>query len=100
MSVREMLTIYRLRQAVPVVRPLATNRQQLRELRALRLASRGLRRHWSVNGQEVLPPVPDRRRKDRPWRFFWGVRAWVACCSVVMESGKFSKVLDSEPLQE
>jgi hypothetical protein len=36
---REMLTIYRVRRAVPVVRPLITNSQQLRELRALRLAS-------------------------------------------------------------
>ena len=37
-----MVTIYRVRQAVPIVRPLVTNRQQLRELRALGLASRGL----------------------------------------------------------
>ena len=42
MPLREMLTIYRVRQALPVVRPLTTNRQQLRELRALRLAARGL----------------------------------------------------------
>ena len=42
MPLREMLTIYCVRRAVPVVRPLITNRQQLRELRALRLASRGL----------------------------------------------------------
>ena len=41
MPLREMLTIYRIRQAVPVVRPLINNSQQLRELRALRLASRG-----------------------------------------------------------
>lgn len=42
MPLREMLTIYRVRRAVPVVRPLITNSQKLRELRALRLASRGL----------------------------------------------------------
>ncbi len=42
MPLREMLTIYRVQRAVPVVRPLITNSQQLRELRALRLASRGL----------------------------------------------------------
>ena len=42
LPLRDMVTIYRVRQAVPVVRPLVTNRQQLRELRALRLASRGL----------------------------------------------------------
>ena len=36
-----MVTIYRVRRAVPVVRPVITNRQQLRELRALRLAHRG-----------------------------------------------------------
>ena len=42
MPVREMLTIYRVRRAVPIVRPLITNKQQLRELRALRLASRGI----------------------------------------------------------
>lgn len=41
MPLREMLTIYRVRRAVPVVRPLITNSQQLRELRALKLASRG-----------------------------------------------------------
>ena len=39
--VQDMVSIYRVRRAVPVVRPLITNRQQLRELRALRLASRG-----------------------------------------------------------
>jgi hypothetical protein len=42
MPLREMLTIYRVQRAVPVVRPLITNSQQLRELHALRLASRGL----------------------------------------------------------
>jgi len=42
MPLREMLTIYRVRRAVPVVRPLITNKQKLRELRALRLASLGL----------------------------------------------------------
>jgi hypothetical protein len=42
LPVRDIVTIYRVRRAVPVVRPLITNRQQLRELRALRLASRGL----------------------------------------------------------
>jgi hypothetical protein len=41
MPLREMLTIYRVRRAVPVVRPLITNSQQLRELRALKLAIRG-----------------------------------------------------------
>jgi hypothetical protein len=41
LPLRDMVTIYRVRRAVPVVRPLITNRQQLRELRALRLASRG-----------------------------------------------------------
>jgi hypothetical protein len=42
LPLRDMVTIYRVRRAVPVVRPVITNRQQLRELRALRLASRGL----------------------------------------------------------
>ena len=42
LPVRDMVTIYRVRRAVPVVRPLITNGQQLRELRARRLASRGL----------------------------------------------------------
>jgi hypothetical protein len=42
MPLREMLTIYRVQRAVPVVRPLITNSQRLRELRALNLASRGL----------------------------------------------------------
>lgn len=41
MPLREMLTIYRVQRAVPVVRPLITNSQQLRELHALTLASRG-----------------------------------------------------------
>ncbi len=39
LPLRDMVTIYRVRRAVPVVRPLITNWQQLRELRALRLAS-------------------------------------------------------------
>jgi hypothetical protein len=38
---RDVVTIYRVRWAVPVVRPLITNWQQLRELRAQRLASQG-----------------------------------------------------------
>ena len=42
LPVRSMVTIYRVRRTVPLVRPLITNRQQLRELRALRLASRGV----------------------------------------------------------
>jgi histone acetyltransferase (RNA polymerase elongator complex component) len=42
LPVRDMVTIYRVRRAVPVVRPLITNRQQLRELRAQRLANQGL----------------------------------------------------------
>ena len=41
MPVEDMVAIYRVRRAVPVVRPLITNSQQLRELRTLRLASRG-----------------------------------------------------------
>jgi len=41
LPLRDMVTIYRVRRAVPVVRPIITNRQQLRELRALRLANRG-----------------------------------------------------------
>jgi hypothetical protein len=40
MPLREMLTIYRVQRAVPVVRPLITNSQRLRELRALNLANR------------------------------------------------------------
>jgi len=39
---RDMVTMYRVRRAVPVVRPLITNRQQLREMRALRLPDRGM----------------------------------------------------------
>jgi hypothetical protein len=42
LPLRDMVTIYRVQRAVPVVRPIITNRQQLRELRALKLASRGL----------------------------------------------------------
>lgn len=42
LPLRDVVTIYRVRRAVPVVRPLITNRQQLRGLRAPRLASRGL----------------------------------------------------------
>lgn len=42
LPVRDMVTIYRVRRAVPLVRPLVTNRQQLRELRARRLANQGL----------------------------------------------------------
>src|SRR5437879_1804043 len=40
LPLRDMVTIYRVRRAVPVVRPLITNRQQLRELRARGLANR------------------------------------------------------------
>ena len=43
LPLRKMVTIYRVRRTVPVVRPLITNKQQLRELRALRLANRGVR---------------------------------------------------------
>ncbi|HEX2712456.1 MAG TPA: hypothetical protein VHM88_09570 [Candidatus Acidoferrales bacterium] len=39
---KDMVTIYRVRRAVPVVRPVITNRQQLRELRARKLANQGL----------------------------------------------------------
>ena len=42
MPLRDMVTIYRVRLAVPVVRPFITNRQQLRELRARKLANQGL----------------------------------------------------------
>jgi hypothetical protein len=42
LPLRNMVTIYRVRRAVPVVRPVITNKQQLRELRARKLASRGL----------------------------------------------------------
>lgn len=42
LPLQEMVTIYRVRQAVPVVRPVITNRQQLRELRARKLANQGL----------------------------------------------------------
>jgi hypothetical protein len=41
LPLRNMVTIYRVHRAVPVVRPLITNWQQLRELRAQRLASQG-----------------------------------------------------------
>jgi hypothetical protein len=41
MPLREMLTIYRVQRAVPVVRQLITNSQRLRELHALKLASQG-----------------------------------------------------------
>ncbi len=42
LPLRDVVTIYRVRRPVPVVRPLITNRQQLRGLRAPRLTSRGL----------------------------------------------------------
>ena len=38
----DMVMIYRVRRAVPVVRPIITDRQQLRELRARKLANQGL----------------------------------------------------------
>jgi len=42
LPLRDMVTIYRVRRAVPVVRPVITNKQQLRELRARKLAKEGL----------------------------------------------------------
>ena len=42
LPLRDMVTIYRVRSAVPVIRPVITNRQQLRELRARKLANQGL----------------------------------------------------------
>ena len=42
LPLRAMVTIYRVGRAVPVVRPVITNRQQLRELRARKLANQGL----------------------------------------------------------
>ena len=42
LPLRDMVTIYRVRRPVPVVRPLITNKQQLRELRARKLANQGL----------------------------------------------------------
>jgi len=42
LPLRDMVTIYRVRRAVPVVRPVITNKQQLRELRARKLANQGL----------------------------------------------------------
>jgi len=42
LPLRDVVTIYRVRRPVPVVRPLITNRQQLRELRARRLAHCGM----------------------------------------------------------
>ena len=42
LPLRDMVTIYRVLRPVPVVRSLITNRQQLRELRARRLANRGM----------------------------------------------------------
>ena len=42
LPVRDMVTTYRVRRAVPVVRPVIMNRQQLRELRARRLAYGGI----------------------------------------------------------
>ena len=41
LPLRKMVAIYRVRRAVPIVRPLITNSEQLRELRALRLARQG-----------------------------------------------------------
>jgi len=41
MPLQDMVALYRVRRAVPVVRPLITDRQQLRDLRALKLASQG-----------------------------------------------------------
>jgi hypothetical protein len=38
---REFVTIYRVRRAVPLIRPVITNRQQPRELRARKLATQG-----------------------------------------------------------
>lgn len=42
LPLRDMVAIYRVRRAVPVVRPVITNRQQLRELRAQKFANQGL----------------------------------------------------------
>ena len=53
LSLRSMVTIYRVRRTVPLVRPLITNRQQLRELRALRLANRGVRGPLQQTGHVI-----------------------------------------------
>ena len=42
LPLRDMVTIYRVRRAAPGVRPLVTNKQKLRELRALKVANQGL----------------------------------------------------------
>ena len=42
LPLRDMVTIYRVRRALPVVRQLITNKQKLRELRAQKLANQGL----------------------------------------------------------
>jgi hypothetical protein len=42
LPLRDLVTIYRVRRAVPLIRPVITNRQQLRELRARKLATQGL----------------------------------------------------------
>jgi histone acetyltransferase (RNA polymerase elongator complex component) len=42
LPLRDMVTIYRVRRAVPVVRAVIKNKQQLRELRARKLANQGL----------------------------------------------------------
>ena len=42
LPLREMVTIYRVRRAVPIVRPVITNKQKLRELRTRKLANQGL----------------------------------------------------------
>ncbi|HYY73103.1 MAG TPA: hypothetical protein VE778_05875, partial [Candidatus Bathyarchaeia archaeon] len=42
LPLRDMVTIYRVRRAVPIVRPVITNKQKLRELRTRKLANQGL----------------------------------------------------------
>jgi DNA-binding Lrp family transcriptional regulator len=72
MPLREILTIYRVQRAVPVVRPLITNSQKLRELRALSLANRGLSepqgpRHVIQNNPTHITTGVSAEQGDMSW---------------------------------
>ena len=57
LPLRNMVTIYRVRRAVPVVRPVITDRQQLRALRSQKLANEGL-----SNAQQQTRHVTENNR--------------------------------------
>jgi len=55
---RQMVTIYHVRRAVPVVRPFIGDKQKLREMRALRLASQGVGDTSQQTRHVIHPTTP------------------------------------------